>query len=119
MSINTRIVVGALLGIALGFMLMWLGSGSPVHEPILYFCSLMSGVFVSLLKMIVVPLIFTSIVVGVSQLRMHQQMHRVWITTLVFYTFTASIAIALGIFCIHFFQPGEGLTLAMFQESYR
>jgi Na+/H+-dicarboxylate symporter len=117
MSLNTRILLGAILGLGLGFILIQLDISSALYQWTIYACSLISGVFVSLLKMIVVPLIFTSIVVGVAQLRMHQQIHRVWMVTVVFYTFTATVAIALGIFSIHVFKPGAGLELSMFQDS--
>lgn len=117
MSQNTRILLGAILGLGLGFMLTRVDSSSSFYHWTLYGCALVSGIFVSLLKMIVVPLIFTSIVVGVAQLRAHQQMHRVWVVTLVFYSATAALAIALGVFCVHIFKPGEGLQLAMFQEA--
>jgi len=117
MTLNTRIMIGAVAGISLGLLLTRLGLASPVYQPALYICLLISGVFVSLLKMIVFPLIFTSIVVGVAQLRAHHQMHRVWVVTLVFYTFTAAIAVTLGLLCIHLFKPGEGLAMTMFQDS--
>jgi len=61
--------------------------------------------------------VFTSIVVGVANLRAHQQMHRVWMATLCFFIFTATVAIILGLTAANLFHPGEGLQLPMFQDA--
>lgn len=117
MSLNTRIFVGALLGVLFGFMLYNLGADSTVTQKSIYVCDLVSGVFVDLLKMLLVPLVFTSIAVGVARLREHHQIHQVWISTLVFFASTTSIAIVLGLLSIHVFKPGEGIHLNMFKDA--
>lgn len=117
MSLNTRIFLGALLGILIGFVLYDLGANSTVTQKSIYVCDLVSGVFVDLLKMILVPLVFTSIAVGVARLREHHQIHKVWITTLVFFACTTSIAIMLGLLSMHIFKPGEGIHLDMFKDA--
>lgn len=117
MSLNTRIFTGAALGILLGLWMSRMGTDAGVGAMLFYLCELASTLFVAMLKMVVVPLIFVSIVVGVASLRQHRQMHRVWITTLVFYTFTAAIAVVLGVFCMQVFKPGEGLEIAMFDKA--
>lgn len=117
MSLNARIFAGAALGILLGFWMSNIGTDAGVGASLFYLCELASTLFVAMLKMVVAPLIFVSIVVGVSRLREHQQMNRVWITTLVFYTFTAAIAVVLGVFCMQVFKPGEGLQIAMFEPA--
>jgi len=74
-------------------------------------------VFVDLLKMILVPLVFTSIAVGVANLRAHQQMHRVWTVTLAFFVLSMAIAIVIGLSATNLFAPGKGLSLALFQST--
>ena len=69
--------------------------------------------------MVLVPLVFSSIVVGVANLRAHEQMHRVWTTTLVFFFATMALAIVIGFGAAHIFRPGEGLQLEMFAEATR
>ena len=75
-SLNQQIFIGALLGLLVGGVLTQLGDASPVREWSLYACTLSAGIFVDLLKMILVPLIFSTIVVGVANLQAHQQIHR-------------------------------------------
>jgi Na+/H+-dicarboxylate symporter len=67
--------------------------------------------------MILIPLVFSSIVVGVANLRAHEQMHRVWIATVCFFLLSMALAIVIGLGAAHIFRPGEGLHLAMFAEA--
>ena len=115
MSLNNRIFLGAVSGVLLGFLLSWLGSAHVFSQSALYIGHLVAGLFIGLLKMVLVPLVFTSIVVGVANLRLHQQMHKVWQITLLCFLCSTSIAIALGLTAAHVFQPGQGMTLASFQ----
>jgi len=117
-SLNTQILVGCLAGIACGF---WLAgtAGTPLAAHTLYGAKLVGNLFLDLLRMILVPLVFSSIVVGVANLRAHDQMHRVWTTTLVFFFATMGIAIVIGFGAAHLFRPGDGLHLAMFADATR
>ena len=83
-SLNMQILLGVLGGILLGLGFVMVGLDSPISQNGLYVASLISTLFIDLLKMILVPLVFTSIVVGVANLRAHHQINRVWQITLVF-----------------------------------
>ena len=74
-SLNTQIFTGVVLGVALGVGLAALGKDSPVTQNGLYAAGLVGTLFIDLLKMVLIPLVFTSIAVGVASLRAHQQMH--------------------------------------------
>lgn len=117
MSLNTRIFVGAVAGVLFGLWLYQLGADSTITKHSIYVSDLISGVFVDLLKMILVPLVFTSIAVGVARLRDHHQIHRVWITTLIYFSITTLMAILLGLTAMHVFKPGQGLQLDMFKDA--
>jgi Na+/H+-dicarboxylate symporter len=67
--------------------------------------------------MVLIPLVFSSIVIGVANLRANQKMHRVWITTLSFFALSMAIAVVIGLGAAHIFKPGDGLQLAMFAEA--
>ena len=116
-SLNTQIVLGALAGIVIGLILAAPGQDAALTASGVYIASLVGTVFIDLLKMILVPLVFTSIAVGVASLRKHQQMHRVWITTLSFFVFSMAVAIVLGLGAANLFEPGKGLSLHLFQDA--
>lgn len=116
-SLNAQILLGTLLGVVLGLWFAMLGQESTVTQNSLYVAKLVGTLFVDLLRMVLIPLVFTSIVVGVANLRSHQQMNRVWVSTLGFFALTMALAIVLGLTAANLFQPGTGLEVALFQEA--
>ena len=118
-SLNTQILFGVLAGILLGLGFSGLGQESAVAQNGLYIAGLMGTLFIDLLKMVLIPLVFTSIAVGVANLRAHRQMHKVWKATLGFFIFSMALAVMLGLTAANLFRPGEGLQLAMFQDAMR
>jgi Na+/H+-dicarboxylate symporter len=118
-SLNAQILIGALLGIAGGLWLTTQPAAAPVVSNSLYGAKLLGTLFLDLLRMILIPLVFSSIVVGVANLRAHEQMHRVWITTVCFFLLSMALAIVIGLGAAHIFRPGEGLHLAMFADATR
>ena len=118
-SLNARILLGGLLGIAAGLLIADAGPAHAYATPTLYAAKLIGTLFLDLLRMVLIPLVFSSIVVGVANLQAHHQMHRVWTTTLGFFTLSMAIAIAIGLGAAHLFRPGEGMQLAMFADATR
>ena len=116
-SLNTQILIGAILGILLGIYCHQLGAEHSTTAASVYAAGLVGGLFIDLLKMILIPLVFCSITVGIANLRQHQQMHRVWVTTMLFFVASMAIAIVLGLSASHYFKPGAGLHLAMFSDA--
>lgn len=116
-SLNLQIFLGALFGVLLGLGFAALGPDAPVTRQGLYVSGLLGNLFIDMLKMVLVPLVFTSIAVGVANLRAHQQMHRVWITTLSFFVLSMAVAMILGMGAANLFEPGKGLSLDLFHDA--
>lgn len=117
LSLNNQILLGAVTGALTGFWLAQLGQESAISQNGLYVAKLAGTLFTDLLKMVLIPLVFTSIVVGVANLRAHQQMNRVWQVTLIFFMATMALAVMLGLAAANLFQPGRELPVAMFQDA--
>ena len=116
MSLNTQILVAAILGVLFGFLLNLL-PGSAFYDGSLYGLSIASSIFIGLLKMLLIPLIFSSIVVGVSNLQASGQLSRVWKITLLCYVTTTTLALILGLACAHLFEVGKGVDVRLFQDA--
>lgn len=116
MSFNQRIFLGALIGVGLGIA-MEQSTGAPWVHSLSYALGLVSGVFIDLLKMVLVPLVFTSVAAGVANLRAHDNMHRVWRVTLLCSLATSTLSISLGLLAAHWFHPGKNVTLATLQAA--
>jgi Na+/H+-dicarboxylate symporter len=116
-SLNLQILLGAVFGVGIGVYFHGLGPQHSVVENGVYAASLVGTLFIDLLKMVLIPLVFCSIAVGIANLRQHQQMHRVWLSTLVFFFSSMTIAITLALLAVNYFKPGVGMHLAMFEQA--
>ena len=116
-SLNSQIFLGALIGVGLGLAFAKIGVETPVIKQAMFGFGLLGTLFIDLLKMILVPLVFTSIAVGVANLRLHSQLHRVWLYTLGFFVLSMALAIALGLSAANLFEPGKGLSLDLFHNA--
>ena len=67
--------------------------------------------FIRLLKMIIVPLIFTSIVSGVASVGGGRALGRLFSKTLGYYVLTSGLAIFAGLFAVNLIQPGVGANI--------
>jgi len=114
MPLHTRILLGLVIGAAAGVAcnLLW----KDVPE-LVWFTDNIAGpvgqVFLRLLFMVVVPLVFTSITLGVASLGDIRRIGRVGGRTLVFFLGTTALAAALGLTLVNLIRPGESLDPAV------
>jgi Na+/H+-dicarboxylate symporter len=92
------ILLGALAGLLLNHMDLAPGHG--VHVTL----ALVGQLFMNALKLLVIPLVVSSIIVGVSSLG--DEIRRMGGNTLAYYVGSSLCAIAVGIACINFIEPG-------------
>ena len=116
-SLNIQIILGAIFGVVIGLYFHTLAAEAVPVKGGLYAAGLIGTLFIDLLKMILIPLVFCSITVGIANLRQHQQMHRVWVSTLVFFIASMALAITLALIAGNYFSPGAGMQLAMFDSA--
>jgi Na+/H+-dicarboxylate symporter len=117
LSLNAQIFLGAAVGVSGGVVLQHLGPSSPSYQTLIYWCGILGGIFVDMLKMVLIPLVFISISTGIANLQAHANMHRVWISTLLYFFGASSLAIILGLTAMHIFKPGVGLHLELFKDA--
>lgn len=105
-----QIVIGLIVGIAIGITLNF---NSGLRE------SMVSGllqpagdIFIKLIKMIVVPLVFTSIVVGITGVGDGKSLGRIGLKTLVYFEVITTIAIVIGLVAGNLLQPGVGVDMS-------
>lgn len=116
MSLNTQILIAAILGVAFGFLLN-VFPHTAFFNGSLYGLGIASSIFIGLLKLLLIPLIFSSIVVGVSNLQTGGQLGRTWKITLACCVTTTTLALILGLACAHLFEVGKGVDITIFQET--
>jgi proton glutamate symport protein len=75
--------------------------------------SFIADVFMSLLKMLIVPIILTSIVTGVAGLRGSSDLGRLGLKTSIYYVITSLLAIVTGLGLANLIRPGKGADLGL------
>lgn len=116
MSLNTQILIGAITGVLLG-LILGIDLFSGVSSTVIYLADLLGSVFINMLKMVMMPLVFTSITVGIANLSVGNQIHKVWMSTLLYSLSTMSLSVLVGISASNLFEPGKGIDIKMFHDA--
>ena len=72
-----------------------------------YFSNFFGTLFLNALKMLVIPLVMTSIICGVARVGKDKDFGRLGIKTILFYSLTGLLAVIVGILCVNFIEPGQ------------
>ncbi len=76
----------------------------------------MGDLFLNALRMIIVPLVLTSIITGVTNIGSEKNLGRLGLKTLTYYVVTSLFAILVGLFWVNLLQPGVGANLGLTQK---
>jgi Na+/H+-dicarboxylate symporter len=102
-----RVLVGLFLGVVLGILLSsefgWIASG--VSDKITPWLALPGKLFVRLVQMIMIPLVFSSIVLGVSGSQDVEMLQKTGLALLVYFVVTTVIAIGIGVGMEYVMEP--------------
>ena len=109
MNLSTKIFISMVLGGICGGIISWIGN--PDWSQIWLIDGLfrvVGQVFIALLKMLVVPLVFVSLICGVSSLSDPKILGRVGGKTVGLYMITTGIAVTMALLAAVIFKPGVG-----------
>jgi Na+/H+-dicarboxylate symporter len=76
----------------------------------------MGDIFLRALKMIIVPLVLSSIISGVANIGNAENLGRLGLKTMLYYIMTSIFAIMTGLFLVNIFKPGVGADLNLGQK---
>jgi proton glutamate symport protein len=82
-----------------------------------YLVTWMGDLFLRALKMIIIPLILTSIISGVTSIGDAQNLGRLGLKTITYYISTSLFAIVTGLVFVNLIQPGVGADLGLKKEA--
>jgi aerobic C4-dicarboxylate transport protein len=105
LKLRNSLYLQVLLGIALG---VGLGLVSPHYAVAMR--PLGDG-FIKLVRMLIAPVIFTTIVVGIAQMGAMKDVGRVGLRALLYFEVVSSIALIIGLIVVTLLKPGAGLTI--------
>ena len=103
MPLHNKIILGLVLGLVLGIVSVFGGIGNVITDWIMPF----GTIFVKMLKLVAIPLIFVSLVSGISNLRDTAKLSRIGGKTFSIYILTTITAITVALILANLLEPGE------------
>ena len=100
-GLTTQIFIGLLLGIVVGYV--WPTFGVAVKP--------LADAFLRMIKMIIAPLIFATLVVGIAGTGDLKTMGRIGLKAIVYFEIATTVALFVGLGLVNVFKPGMGLTM--------
>ncbi|TAF72974.1 MAG: dicarboxylate/amino acid:cation symporter [Bacteroidetes bacterium] len=97
------IIIAIILGVCAGFLLPDLAQNT----------QLLSDIFLRLIKMIMAPLVFSTIVIGIAKLGDFKTVGRIGIKTLIYFYAATCVSLLLGLLLVNYFEPGKAMDLSL------
>jgi DAACS family dicarboxylate/amino acid:cation (Na+ or H+) symporter len=111
-----KMLIGFVVGLSSGLIVHVTQPGAPwVDAVTTYVTGPIGQIFLRLLFMLVIPLLFSALVVGIAEMGDIRSLKRVGIKTLVFTIGISAIAVVLALSVVNIFQPGGGVDPALAQ----
>ncbi|HID80788.1 MAG TPA: dicarboxylate/amino acid:cation symporter [Chromatiales bacterium] len=104
LKLHWQILIALLLAVMVGSIAS--KESSLLGVSLLSILSFIGTMFLNALKMLIVPLIFSSIIVGIGNLGSKGNLGRLGTKTLIYYLFTSALAILTGLLLVNLIQPG-------------
>jgi proton glutamate symport protein len=109
-SLAAQILIGLVLGVIVGAIFYGNANIQTYLQPL-------GDIFLNLIKMIVVPIIISTLIVGVAGTGDMKQLGRLGGKTLIYFEVITTIAIIVGLLAANLFQPGAGIDMSSLQQS--
>ena len=102
------ILIGMVLGVIVGQVLNAAVDPAMIKASIAPWFKLLSDIFLNLIKMLVAPLVLSTIVVGIAQMGDSSALGRIGFRAIAWFITASLISIGLGLIMVNLFQPGLG-----------
>ena len=100
-SLYVQVLIGIAAGVILGFVAPERGAAMrPLGDG-----------FIKLVKMLIAPIVFSTVVVGIAHMGAMKEVGRIGIRALIYFEVVSTIALVLGMVVVNIVQPGSGLTI--------
>ena len=98
-NLYVQVLIGIALGVAVGLMFPEQGAAmKPLGDG-----------FIKLVKMLIAPIVFTTVVVGIAQMGAMKDVGRIGLRALVYFEVVSTLALVIGLVVVNVLQPGGGL----------
>src|SRR5471030_734618 len=112
-SLSKQIVAGLIVGIICGYIINIsypdTEAGRSARDAVLAWPNLIKDIFLHLIRMMVAPLVFASLVQGIAGHENIRKVGRIALKSLVYFEVLSGLALGVGLLLVNVIQPGAGM----------
>ena len=118
LALHVKVLIGFVLGAAIGLLVHVQGADAAwMHAVITYAAKPFGQIFLNLLFMLVVPLMFSALVLGVAELGDIASLGRLGLKTLTYTAGVTAAAVLIGLVAVNLLQPGSHMDPSLVQQA--
>jgi Na+/H+-dicarboxylate symporter len=106
------IIIALVLGLVTGYAINQLTTPEGAKQAA-YYLGIITNVFLRLIKMIIAPLVLSTLVVGIAHMGSGAAVGKTFVRTIAWFVGASVISLSLGIFMVNLLEPGVGVGLAL------
>ena len=106
-GVTTQIFIGLAVGVLVGYV--WPSVGKEIKP--------LADAFLKMIKMIIAPLLFSTLVVGIASTGDMKALGRIGLKAIIYFEVATTIALFWGLGLVNWFQPGAGMALAVAKDT--
>ncbi len=114
--LTTAILIAMVLGLVVGYIINQ-GNDQGLIDGYSKNIKLLATIFIRLVQMIIAPLVFSTLVVGIAKLGDMKAVSRVGTKALIWFFSASLISLTIGLLMVNFFEPGVGMNLTVTDAS--
>ena len=112
-KLTTIILIGMVLGILVGYACHILWPDPKTAKTIADYISLFTDIFLRLIKMIIAPLVFSTLVVGVAHMGDTKAVGRIGAKAMLWFIGASLVSLLVGMVLVNILRPGDNLNLPL------
>ncbi|QWD98055.1 dicarboxylate/amino acid:cation symporter [Polynucleobacter sp. MG-5-Ahmo-C2] len=112
-KLTNYILAAMVLGIVAGYLVHTFSVDSTFSKNYVTYISILTDVFLRLIKMIIAPLVFSTLVVGIAKMGDASTIGRIGLKTFAWFISMSLVSLLLGLVMVNLLQPGVGVELAL------
>ena len=112
-KLTTWILIAMVAGIAVGYMCHMLLPTPELARAVAGYISLVTDLFLRLIKMIIAPLVFSTLVVGIAHMGDGKAVGRIGVKTMAWFVSASLMSLLLGLVLVNALRPGDSLNLPL------
>lgn len=118
LTLTQQIFVGLAVGVVIGFLIHRFYDDNPeAKNQAIQWVRVLSRVFLSLIKVIIAPLIFSTLVVGIAGAGNIKEVGRIGLKAIIYFEIVTTLALFIGLAAVNLTKPGVGVNLPAEQSA--